>query len=206
MTNHTTSAIDGATDPPPDDTDRRHSILEATTLSFGRFGYYGTSIQRIATAVGLTKAGVLHYVGSKEGLLRLVLTDEYDREGERIVADVITMERPLIAEMWRRLVALNSTRPDQVHMFSTLSTEALDPKHPAHTYFADRERRSVTNALNIRWAVPDGVNVEHVLQAGLSMMDGVQLRWLRSPGRDLNAMWADCEDVLFPSPLWDGYR
>lgn len=32
------------------------------------------------------------------------------------------------------------------------------------------------------------------------------LRWLRSPGRDLNAMWVDCEDVLFPSPLWDGYR
>ena len=84
--------------------------------------------------------------------------------------------------------------------------EALDSKHPAHDYFADRERRSVTNALNINWSVPDGANVEHVLQAGLSMMDGIQLRWLRSPGRDLNAMWVDCEDVLFPSPLWDGYR
>lgn len=78
--------------------------------------------------------------------------------------------------------------------------EALDSKHPAHDYFADRERRSVTNALNINWSVPDGANVEHVLQAGLSMMDGIQLRWLRSPGRDLNAMWVDCEDVLFPSP------
>lgn len=58
----------------------------------------------------------------------------------------------------------------------------------------------MTNALNINWSVPDGANVEHVLQAGLSMMDGIQ------PGRDLNAMWVDCEDVLFPSPLWDGYR
>ena len=64
----------------------------------------------------------------------------------------------------------------------------------------------MTNALNINWSVPDGANVEHVLQAGLSMMDGIQLRWLRSPGRDLNAMWVDCEDVLFRSPLWDGYR
>lgn len=30
------------------------------------------------------------------------------------------------------------------------------------------------------------------------MMDGVQLRWLRTPGQDLNAMWAECEDTLFP--------
>ena len=93
-----------------------------------------------------------------------------------------------------------------MHMFSTLSTEALDPAHPAHDYFTDRERRTVTMALNINWAVPEGVNVEHVLQAGFSMMDGLQLRWLRAPGQDLNAMWADCEDVLMPLPLWDGYR
>lgn len=61
-------------------------------------------------------------------------------------------------------------------------------------------------ALNINWAVPEGVNVGHVLQAGFAMMDGIQLRRLRSPGQDLNTMWADCEDVLMPLPLWDGYR
>ena len=93
-----------------------------------------------------------------------------------------------------------------MHMFSTLSAEALDPAHPAHDYFADRERRTVTMALNINWAVPEDVNVEHVLQAGFSMMDGLQLRWLRAPGQDLNAVWADCEDVLMPLPLWEGYR
>ena len=38
------------------------------------------------------------------------------------------------------------------------------------------------------------------------MMDGVQLRWLRTPGQDLNAMWAECEDALFPLPMWEGYR
>ena len=91
-------------------------------------------------------------------------------------------------------------------MFSTLSAEALDPAHPAHDYFADRERRTVTMALNINWAVPEGVNVGHVLQAGFSMMDGLQLRLLRSPGQDLNTMWADCEDALMPLPLWEGYR
>ncbi|NEG55881.1 TetR/AcrR family transcriptional regulator [Bifidobacterium platyrrhinorum] len=188
------------------DNDRRSLIIDATVRSFGRLGYYGTSLQRIATEVGLTKAGVLHYVGSKEGLLDLVLAEEYDRDTLQVMAAMVVQERPLIADMWRRVVAVNAKRPALVHMFSTLSAEALDPDHPAHAYFVDRERQTVTSAMNINWSVPDGVDVEHVLQAGLSMMDGLQLRWLRSPGRDLNAMWADCEDVLFPSPLWDGYR
>ena len=65
--------------PSPTDTDRRTAILDAAVESFGKLGYYGTSLQRIATEVGLTKAGVLHYVGSKEGLLKLALTEEYDR-------------------------------------------------------------------------------------------------------------------------------
>ncbi len=68
--------------PSPTDTDRRTAILDAAVESFGKLGYYGTSLQRIATEVGLTKAGVLHYVGSKEGLLKLALTEEYDRVTE----------------------------------------------------------------------------------------------------------------------------
>ncbi|PWG66325.1 TetR/AcrR family transcriptional regulator [Bifidobacterium callitrichidarum] len=186
--------------------DRRAAIIDATVESFGKLGYYGTSLQRIATEVGLTKAGVLHYVGSKEGLLSLVLGEVYDRETLDIMAAMVTERRPLIADMWRRIVTVNAKRPALVHMFSTLSAEALDPEHPAHDYFADREHQAVSNAMNINWCVPDGVNVEHVLQAGFSMMDGLQLRWLRTPGQDLTTMWADCEDVLMPLPMWDGYR
>ena len=113
--------------PSPTDTDRRTAILDAAVESFGKLGYYGTSLQRIATEVGLTKAGVLHYVGSKEGLLKLALTEEYDRVTESINAAMVAQERPLIADMWRQVVAVNNKRPALVHMFSTLSAEALDP-------------------------------------------------------------------------------
>ncbi len=53
-------------------------------------------------------------------------------------------------------------------------------------------------ALNIRWHVPEGVDAAGAAP-GFAMMDGVQLRWLRRPGSDLNAMWANCEDVLSPA-------
>ena len=97
--------------PSPTDTDRRTTILDAAVESFGKLGYYGTSLQRIATEVGLTKAGVLHYVGSKEGLLDLALTEEYDRVTESINAAMVAQERPLIADMWRQVVAVNNKRP-----------------------------------------------------------------------------------------------
>ena len=189
-----------------DEVDRRSEILNAAVECFGTLGYYGTSLQKIATMVGLTKAGVLHYVGSKEGLLHAVLNEMYDRETEDITAGMVRNEHPHIAEMWRKTVAINAKRPKLVHMFSTLSAEALNPDHPAHDYFANREERIVDVAENIRWHVPKGVDAEQVLRAGFAMMDGVQLRWLRKPGQDLNAMWVECEDVLFPLPQWDGYR
>lgn len=181
-----------------DEVDRRSAILNAAVECFGTLGYYGTSLQRIATMVNLTKPGVLHYVGSKEGLLHAVLDEMYDRETEDVTAGMVRDERPLIAEMWRRTVSINAKRPELVHMFSTLSAEALNPDHPAHDYFAEREERIVEVAANIRWHVPEGVDAEQVLRSGFAMMDGAQLRWLRVPGRDLNEMWASCEDVLFP--------
>lgn len=189
-----------------DEVDRRSAILNAAVECFGTLGYYGTSLQRIATMVNLTKPGVLHYVGSKEGLLHAVLDEMYDRETEDVTAGMVRDERPLIAEMWRRTVSINAKRPELVHMFSTLSAEALNPDHPAHDYFAEREEHIVDVAANIRWHVPEGVDAEQVLRSGFAMMDGMQLRWLRVPDRDLNDMWARCEDILFPLPQWEGYR
>ena len=109
-----------------EDVDRRTAILNAAVESFGTLGYYGTSLQKIATMVGLTKAGVLHYVGSKEGLLTTVLNEMYDRETEDVTANMVREAEPLIADMWRRVVAINAKRPKLVHMFSTLSAEIAD--------------------------------------------------------------------------------
>lgn len=189
-----------------DEVDRRSEILKAAVELFGTLGYYGTTLQKIAVMVSLTKAGVLHYVGSKEGLLHAVLDEMYDRETIDITASMVRDEQPNIAEMWRKTVSINAKRPKLVHMFSTLSAEALNPDHPAHDYFVTREERIVDVAAHIRWHVPEGINAEQVLRAGFAMMDGVQLRWLRKPDQDLNAMWTQCEDVLFPLPQWDGYR
>ncbi|AKV56020.1 TetR/AcrR family transcriptional regulator [Bifidobacterium actinocoloniiforme] len=185
--------------------DGRAAVTLAAIRSFALRGYYGTTIQSIANEVGMTKAGVLHHVGSKEGLLEMVLDDLYDGQTAQVISHTLSQPRPLIARMWRETVAINARRPLLVHMFSTLTTEALDPDHPAHEYFQARERTIVDTALNIRWSLPKDVDAASLIRAGFSMMDGLQLRWLRAPGQDLEAMWAECEPVLFPLPLWKGY-
>ncbi|WEV63677.1 helix-turn-helix domain-containing protein [Bifidobacterium sp. ESL0732] len=186
--------------------DNRTAILNAAVVSFGELGYYGTSLQKIANTVGMTKAGVLHHVGSKEGLLDIVLNEIYDPTTESIMNGFRMTDRPNVARMWREVVAINADRPEQVHMFSTLDAEAIDPKHPAHEYFRKRDQNLVEEMLQIPWYVPQSTNIGALLQAGFSMMDGLQLRWLRAPERDLNKMWAECEAELMPIPQWEGYR
>ncbi|WEV46340.1 TetR/AcrR family transcriptional regulator [Bifidobacterium sp. ESL0690] len=186
--------------------DSRTAILNAAVISFGERGYYGTSLQKIATTVGMTKAGVLHHVGSKEGLLDIVLDEIYDPGTETIMDNFRMTDRPNVARMWREVVAINANRPEQVHMFSTLDAEAIDPKHPAHEYFRKRDQNLLEEMLQIPWYVPQSTNIGALLEAGFSMMDGIQLRWLRAPERDLNEMWAECEKELMPIPMWEGYR
>jgi AcrR family transcriptional regulator len=187
-------------------TDRRSRILNATVASFGTLGYYGTSLQSIATAVGLTKAGLLHYVKSKTGLLNLVLAEIYDKQTEEIVKPQNANGVCLISEYFRGIVRINAGRPQMVHMFSTLSAEALNPEHPAHDYFVQREGNLINIARQSPWQVPKGIDAESVFQTGFCAMDGLQLRWLRDDEHDLISMWKQCEDALFPLPLWNGCR
>lgn len=185
---------------------RRTRILNAAVDSFGTMGYYGTSLQKIANSVGLTKAGVLHYVGSKEGMLNLVLEEMYDRETDEINQRYLTTEHPHIPAMLRDVVMVNAKRPHLVHMFSTLSAEALNPDHPAHDYFVRREQRNVEQAMKTNWDVPSGIDAQDVISAAFAMMDGMQLRWLRNPEHEWPELWEHCENALFPLPLWQGYR
>jgi AcrR family transcriptional regulator len=49
--------------------ERKRFVLDAAARLFERRGFHGTSMQDIATEVGITKAAVYHYVSSKDELL-----------------------------------------------------------------------------------------------------------------------------------------
>ncbi|WP_420459683.1 TetR/AcrR family transcriptional regulator [Neolewinella sp.] len=66
----------------------KEEILAKAWRLFHRHGYYDTSLQLIATAVGLGKAGLLHHFGSKEQLMRQVIDFAQVYYAERVLSEL----------------------------------------------------------------------------------------------------------------------
>ena len=79
----------------PEGTDRRAAILETAARLICAKGYEGTSIQDIADASGLTKAGLYHHIRSKEHLLLEIQNYGMDVFEEQVLHAVMPIKDPL---------------------------------------------------------------------------------------------------------------
>ncbi|MGI5238195.1 TetR/AcrR family transcriptional regulator [Dactylosporangium sp. CA-139066] len=171
---------------------RRRQIIEAATALVAERGFWGLSMQDVADACGLTVPGLLHHVGSKDGLLIAVL-EHRDAEDRRAVGDPPPADvRALCAALVRR----NATQPEIVRLFAVLAAESLAPDHPAHDYFARRQRTVLESLTEL--ARPVAARPEALARQIVATMDGLQLQWLRAPDEtDLVAMWEAAAESLF---------
>jgi AcrR family transcriptional regulator len=176
---------------------RRQQIIEDATRIIGQRGYYGFSMQELADSCGLTVAGLLHHVGSKEELLVALLQarDQRDRDALGNWAGSSgrpkANQRPAIsdaADALRRIVARNATQPELVRLYSMLRAESCYPRHPAHDYFQARDQQ----VLRAFTRLFDGL-AEHPASMArqlLALMGGLEEQWLRDPtAMDLVQEW-----------------
>ena len=70
-------------------------------------GYEGTSMNDIAEAAGLTKAGIYHYIRGKEELLFEIMTYAMDNLDQRIVAPALQVDDP--EQRLRKIVECHTT-------------------------------------------------------------------------------------------------
>jgi AcrR family transcriptional regulator len=195
---------------------RRAQILEAATRLVSEKGFYGLSLQDVCDEVGLSQPGLLHYVHNKEGLLRLLVEQRYDRrfDPEDYVATgdpaAVHPEGASFPGYLRYLVAHNAENLELVKLYMVLGAESASPGHPAHAHFADRPDAVWGLYSATRWRLPPQVGPweeqRSLVEMCLEAMDGIQLRIFRNPPVDLVDEWARFERVIFPSPLWDGFR
>ncbi|RSX58734.1 TetR/AcrR family transcriptional regulator [Bifidobacterium samirii] len=196
--------------------ERRREILDAAVRLISERGYNGISIQDVADEVGVTKQGVLRYIGSKDNLLAMVYRDNYNVTGniEEFMASGLPGSEPgdlRFPAYLRFLVAFNERRRMLVQLFSMLQVESFNPSHPLHDEFAGRQDEIWRYYSRFDWRIPPAVgewdaSMRPVVRRAMEIMDGVQLRWLREPAIGLADEWSDLEPMIFPSPLWDGYR
>ena len=79
----------------PSGSPKLRRILERAARLIFEKGYEGTSMQDIADACGLTKAGLYHHVATKEALLIAVMEYGMDLFEEVVLARVEHISDPL---------------------------------------------------------------------------------------------------------------
>lgn len=209
---------DGTTDGYAKGRARREQIIAAATRMFSRVGFNGATMRDVATACGISRAGLAHHFTTKESLLHAVLVarDQEDlarfrRSGSRN-ADGIGVLRGMVD-----LAAHNMTVPGLVGLYSVLSAEAGAPDHPAHDYFVrryDRIRRGTARALEHAGEhgyLACGVDADKAAAELTALMDGLQIQWRLAPGsvdmagilhhRIQQLLTVDLDDTSVPSAL-----
>src|SRR5713226_2567579 len=73
---------------------RRAEICRTAAQIFRDRGYDATSVSDIARALGMTKAGLYHYVDSKEALLFEIMTYGLDRVRDEVVLPARAIRDP----------------------------------------------------------------------------------------------------------------
>lgn len=173
----------------------RELILQTALEVLGRKGYSATSLRDIAQEAGMTQAGLLHHFESKENLLAEVLRkrDEVDRQ-KFSPADVT--ELPLIIQLAHH----NMEVPGLVQLYVSLQAAAVDPAHPCHDYFLERDlivqgriARDIEKRQQAGTFDPDA-KPRLIARMLLALSDGLQAEWAINPAVDLagtlDAFWS----------------
>ena len=98
--------------------ERREQLIEATIGLVAEVGWRGFTIQRVADAVGVTKAAVIYHVGSREQLVRAAYQRVIDGFTEAVTARVATAEDAVqvVEFMLRAQLAYFREHPDHARV------------------------------------------------------------------------------------------
>ena len=184
--------------------DRKLQIIDVASLLISQRGYWGISIRDIALQCGITDAAILHHFGTKEHML-LAIIEKRDEDDRCAFADELGVKREELYSsipqieleaVCAAIVKRNAKQPEIVRLYALLSAEALQPNHPVHDYFTKREQQVIETFASAK----SNLDLPPLARGRLllSLMDGVQLRWLRDmPNIDLIAEWKAASSYLF---------
>jgi AcrR family transcriptional regulator len=169
-------------------TQTRNQILTAALELISHGGYSSASLQQIADAVGMTKAGLLHHFGSREALFTAVLDrrDKIDTEG---------IEAGDQIDGFIRLAEHNSKVPGLVALFSAITgMGASEPHDSASRIFTDAHYARIVPILAAAIArrqhadeIVAGIDPTSLARLLVAATDGLQTQWLLDPTINMRA-------------------
>ncbi|GAA1484780.1 TetR/AcrR family transcriptional regulator [Brachybacterium fresconis] len=180
---------------------RRQEILDRAIDVFRERGADGTSLRRIATAIGVSHAALLHYFDSREQLLVAVYEHaESKRDTAKMYGDSISALDVLV-----KAAMINIGVPGMVELYTTLlaSSLAVDAS-PSNTFFTARfarirgelTERLITEQEDGR--IRDDVDPADIAALLISASDGLQIQWLLEPSVELEGTLETFAVLLAP--------
>ncbi|WP_307225037.1 TetR/AcrR family transcriptional regulator [Microbacterium arborescens] len=180
---------------------RRQEILDRAIEVFQERGLQGTSLRRIAEAIGVSHAALLHYFESREQLLVAVYEHAETQRGRRNPVPPETA----VGVMTRASVD-NLEVPGLVELYSILVAGALEAgsEHGKRFFTArfERIRGELTERLRSEQragTVRDDVPAEQLAALLIAASDGLQIQWLLEPSIELERTLASLAVLLRPS-------
>ena len=180
----------------------RDRILEAAARLICEKGYDATSIQDIADATGLTKAGLYHHIRSKESLLLEIQHYGMDVFEEKVLSEVVSIADPLerlkvcmeknvrlVTDGWSKEVTII------LHEHATLTGEArsqINARKKRYVRFLETSFAEAMRAGQIR-----PVNPKVAAFAFLGMVLWI-FKWFRPDGPvSAEQLAREMQDILF---------
>lgn len=167
---------------------RKVEIIRAAMIIFARDGYAGSSLSNVAKVAGISTVGLLHHFPNKLALLQAVLEhrDAYIAGKLQEAEQIVSLEGFLSFLNFIMKFSIEDASVSQALMI--INTESLSVTHPANRWFSERfgiihhHLQEHLNLLIDAGQISPDVDVKQVSLEIASMMDGMQIQWLRSPG------------------------
>jgi len=167
---------------------RRQEILDRAIEVFQRRGLQGTSLRRIAEAIGVSHAALLHYFESREQLLVAVYEHAEAQRKEAHPEDDLSS-----VEVMSRAAWANVEVPGLVELYSTLVAGALEASSvQGKAFFTarfERVRLELTEKIEAEQragTVRADVPARQLAALLIAASDGLQVQWLLEPSLELN--------------------
>ncbi|MEU4656127.1 TetR/AcrR family transcriptional regulator [Streptomyces sp. NPDC023723] len=167
--------------------DPRGRILAAALTVFSSRGFRGGSLNDIATAAGLTRAGLLHHFPSKQAVL-LALLEKRDAELDIASPPEGTPLLQLIDRIGPLTEEVVANR-EMVQLSHILTAEASGEAHPAREWVARRYSQFRAHlASAVRRSIETGelradLDPEAFGALILAVVEGSENQWLVNPER-----------------------
>lgn len=170
---------------------RREEIIDAACAVVSSIGVNRASLAKVATAAGITVAGLVHYFPSRERMVSAVV-DRWGAEDDAI-ADAVGLGEGL--EYFRALPHILRThieRPDHLDLYLTLLASAGlggETSSWAHDRFeavvvtASAQLARAQRNGEVRPSSPEAR--ENDVRVLLAVMDGLELQWRADPSVDV---------------------